>query len=157
MISWTKAKPIVTIFVITSVGLLLILAYWEGRKEQMIEQEWERPVKALSRVSIVNGENIIRLDKTTRLKSGIITESCKRGSVPESAVVWLQGKMYAYVQNGEDLFVRREVIERSSPASKTQDYIFKIPLSENRVVVKGAQLLLSEEYREEIIVGERGE
>ncbi len=64
--------------------------------------------------------------------------------IPFSSVVWLHGKAWAYRQKDEEHFVRREI----STLNPVQDGYF---VSENfipgdQVVVKGAQLLLSEEF-----------
>ena len=75
--------------------------------------------------------------------------------VPTSAVVWWQGKAWVYLQRGQDRFARREV-----PAeSPLQDGWFVVNgfSGGDHVVVKGAQLLLSEEFRGQIQTqGEEG-
>ncbi len=71
--------------------------------------------------------------------------------VPASAVVWWQGKAWVYVQQGPDRFVRREV----PTESPVQDgwFVANGLAPEDRLVVSGAQLLLSEEFRSQIQVG----
>lgn len=67
--------------------------------------------------------------------------------VPASAVVWWQGRAWVYVQKDEDQFVRREI---SSEAPVKEGFFVRKGFSaEDRVVVKGAQLLLSIEARGE--------
>ncbi len=56
------------------------------------------------------------------------------GKIPESARVWHDGKVWIYQRQGEQVFVRVEV--DSNHAGKLAD-----------VVVQGAQILLSEEFK----------
>jgi hypothetical protein len=63
--------------------------------------------------------------------------------VPASAVVWWQGKAWFYVQKDSEQFVRREISEKS-PVEEGF-FVHKGFVAGDRVVVKGAQLLLSEE------------
>ncbi|WP_129127629.1 efflux RND transporter periplasmic adaptor subunit [Geomonas oryzae] len=75
--------------------------------------------------------------------------------VPDAAVVWWQGKAWAYLEKGADRFVRREI-----PTSAPVDggYFTAGGLSaDDRVVVSGAQLLLSEEFRPRIKGGGEGD
>ncbi|PYU24453.1 MAG: hypothetical protein DMG30_08515 [Acidobacteria bacterium] len=63
--------------------------------------------------------------------------------VPASAVVWSDGKAWAYVQTGARQFSRREVVTESPVDA---GYFVSTGFSaENKVVTKGAQSLLSEE------------
>ena len=73
--------------------------------------------------------------------------------VPEAAVVWHGGKAWAYVKDGDARFVRREV----STARELPGGWFNARGSESggfepdeQVVVSGAQLLLSEEFKFQI-------
>lgn len=61
--------------------------------------------------------------------------------VPESAVVWVDGKSWVYVQEGNGRFERREL-----PGIAPKE----------RIVVNGAQTLLSQEFRSQIHVEEEG-
>lgn len=72
--------------------------------------------------------------------------------VPASAVVWLQGKAWAYAQRDQDRFARREVsTEQPVPDGWFQPAGFS---QGEPFVVAGAQVLLSEEFRAQIEVGE---
>jgi hypothetical protein len=65
--------------------------------------------------------------------------------IPEAAVLWFGGQPWAYVQQGKDRFVRRLVANRSPhDGGYFVDAGFK---AGERVVTRGAQLLLSEEQR----------
>ncbi len=72
--------------------------------------------------------------------------------VPRAAVVRWQGKRWVYVKKDSDRFVRREI---STEAVVKQGWVVKPDLSPNdQIVTTGAQLLLSEELRSQIHVGE---
>lgn len=75
--------------------------------------------------------------------------------IPASAVVWWQGKAWIYVQEGAQHYARQEIptdnpIEDGWFASKE----FK---AGEKIVVTGAQMLLSQEFRSQIQSGEEGE
>jgi len=75
--------------------------------------------------------------------------------VPASAVVWWQGKAWVYVAQQKDHFVRREI----ATDHPLEDGWFAAQgfAASEAVVIKGAQLLLSDEFRAQIQVGEEGE
>jgi hypothetical protein len=64
--------------------------------------------------------------------------------VPESAVVWLDGKPWFYVQETSGRFVRRELGTQAVAPNE-------------RVVMTGAQMLLSQEFRSQIHMEEGSE
>ena len=68
--------------------------------------------------------------------------------IPDAAVVWHGGKAWAYVKEGDDRFQRREV----STAQELPGGWFNAAGFEEGepVVVSGAQLLLSEEFKYQI-------
>lgn len=70
--------------------------------------------------------------------------------VPASAVVWLQGKPWAYVQVKPDGFVRREI---STEQPVVDGWVEAKDFSKGGpVVATGAQVLLSEEFRAQISI-----
>ena len=72
--------------------------------------------------------------------------------VPASAIVWWQGKAWVYVQKGEERFVRHEV---SIDIPVENGWLVSQGLSaEDRLAVSGTQLLLSEEFRGQVQVGD---
>lgn len=72
--------------------------------------------------------------------------------VPRSAVVWWQGKAWVYVQKAEERFIRHEV---SMDMPIENGWFVSEGLSAgDRLVVGGAQLLLSEEFRGQVQVGD---
>ena len=75
--------------------------------------------------------------------------------VPDNAVVWLHGKAWAYMQTEPDHFTRREISTGQpmpggwfAPANFAKEKTF---------VVRGPQVLLSEEFRAQILIGEEAE
>ena len=79
----------------------------------------------------------------------IPTATAKRSgvTVPTAAVVRLSGKAYVYVQTTADQFTRKE-IRTDSPVASGYFIGNEIP-SGTRIVVAGAQTLLSEEFKPE--------
>jgi len=68
--------------------------------------------------------------------------------VPQSAVIWLQGKAWVYLRRDTDTFARRE-IAADAPAPDGGYIVRGLP-SDARIVVRGAQMLLSEEFRAQV-------
>lgn len=69
-------------------------------------------------------------------------------SIPYSAQVWHGGKAWIYIKRGEDTFERREVLSGESTGN---GWFAGAPFkARDVVVVSGAQLLLSEEFRYQI-------
>ena len=68
--------------------------------------------------------------------------------VPHAAVVYAEGKTWAYVQTGADTFLRREVhLDHLTPEGW---FVTSGIAAGERVVVTGAQMLLSEELKSQI-------
>ena len=74
--------------------------------------------------------------------------------VPSSAVVWWQGRAWVYLADGRHRFGRRTI---TTDAPVTGGFLVADLPPTARVVVRGAQMLLSEESKSEIQVGEAGE
>jgi len=75
--------------------------------------------------------------------------------VPLSAVVWLHGKAWAYIQEEPDRFIRREM---STDRPNSDGWLESPDFSEGHaIVVHGAQALLSQESQSQIQVGEEGD
>ena len=95
---------------------------------------------------LVPGMNVLAFLPTQNEAQGVV--------VPQSAVVWWQGKAWIYVQKNDDRFARRE-IPTEQPVEN--GFVVRSGLTPNdHIVVDGAQLLLSEEFRSQIQVGEEG-
>ena len=147
---WIKSIVGLTIF--AGIVGLTAWAFMEGRKERAMEQERERPIKPPSRVSLQNGITTITLDQETQAKCGIETENPKRIDegflISPSAVVWLDGQAWFYVQQTPDQFLRKKItVDQSTDHGQL---IAKGIKDQTRLVIKGAQLLLSEEFRSQI-------
>lgn len=70
--------------------------------------------------------------------------------VPDSAVVWLEGKAWVYVRVQPTIFVRRAI--NPSRAGPGNGYIVTGITPDARIVIRGAQMLLSEEFRASVPV-----
>jgi len=85
-----------------------------------------------------------------------IAEAPEEGVViPRAAVVRLGGAAWAYVQVGEDGFTRRTVV-LDRPTAEGWFSVSGFGIGD-RIVVAGAQILLSEELKSEIQIGEEAE
>lgn len=155
-------KPLVTLLALAAVGTLLIWAFIKGRAEFAQEQERERPVQTRSRVTMMGTQSIVTLNPEEFARAGIVVapiETTARSNVhppranslPASAVVWWQGQSWVYVQPSPGRFTRRAVIVRATNAN---DLTVTGLAAGEAIVVRGAQLLLSEEQRSQIHVGE---
>jgi len=72
--------------------------------------------------------------------------------IPAPAIVWWQGKAWVYIQKGPDNFVRHAV--PTEHPVRDGWFVVNEFSAGDRLVVRGAQLLLSEEFRSQIQVGE---
>jgi len=75
-------------------------------------------------------------------------------AVPASAVVWWQGRAWIYLRTGSQTFTRHEMAT-DVPAADGGYVVSGLPAGAE-LVTQGAQLLLSEELRARILVGEEG-
>jgi hypothetical protein len=74
--------------------------------------------------------------------------------VPKNAIVWWQGQAWIYVRTSPATFARREIsTDHPLPDGNYLDTTLK---NRTEIVVQGAQLLLSEEFRARVQVGEEG-
>jgi hypothetical protein len=73
-------------------------------------------------------------------------------AIPPSAVVWWQDRAWVYRQAGADIFIRMQI--PTDLPSKGGGYVVKDLPKDTRIVTQGAQLLLSEEFRAQIQVGD---
>jgi hypothetical protein len=72
--------------------------------------------------------------------------------VPASAIMWWQGKTWVYVQIDSNQFVRRQVV---TEFPVDDGWFIRRGLSKNdRIVTRGAELILSQEFRSQIETGE---
>jgi len=73
--------------------------------------------------------------------------------IPASAVIWAEGSAWIYMPRGTDGFARRRI---STDVPTETGYALTGLTAGTPVVTRGAQILLSEEYRAQIEVGEGG-
>lgn len=101
---------------------------------------------APAQAGLLSGMNVIAYLPVGSEVSGVI--------VPDSAVVWWQGKAWVYVQKDTGRFARRE-ISTDQPVQNGWFMEKGFPAGD-QLVMSGAQLLLSEEFRAQIQIGEEG-
>lgn len=70
--------------------------------------------------------------------------------VPASAIVWWQGKAWAYLRNGAGAFVRHEI--PTNEPDEAGGYVVRDLPGGAEIVTSGAQSLLSQEFRAQIDV-----
>ena len=91
----------------------------------------------------------LRIGMRVNIEAASSTQSATGIIIPSNAVVWYAGKPWAYFKqndkkNGQDLFVRKPI----SADTEVESGWFNQGLNSNsEVVVNGAQLLLSEEFK----------
>ncbi len=94
--------------------------------------------------NLLPGMNVVTLLSTGEPEPGVL--------VPGSAVVWLQGKAWAYAQVQPDKFARRAV---STEQPARDGWVQPKEFSKGEpFVIRGPQVLLSEEFRAQISVGD---
>jgi hypothetical protein len=76
-------------------------------------------------------------------------------NVPASAIIWWQGRAWMYVRTSPETFVRREIA--TDAPGLAGEYVVKGLRDNTEVVTQGAQMLLSEEFRAQVQVGEEAE
>jgi hypothetical protein len=72
--------------------------------------------------------------------------------VPPSAIVWWQGRAWAYLRTGQDTFARQEIPTTLPAPDGSGGYIAQNLPAGAQIVTSGAQSLLSEEFRAQIDV-----
>jgi hypothetical protein len=96
--------------------------------------------------TLLPGMNVLAFLPVENTAGGVV--------VPQSAVVWWQGKAWIYLQKNGDRFTRQEI---STDQPIENGFVVRSRLQANdHIVTHGAQLLLSEEFRSQIEVGEEG-
>ena len=96
---------------------------------------------------LLPGMNVLALLPRESTVDGIV--------VPAPALVWWQGRPWVYVRTGPSTFTRR-AIATDNPLPEG-GYLDRTLTNGTEVVVQGAQMLLSEEFRAQIQVGEEGQ
>lgn len=70
--------------------------------------------------------------------------------VPNSSVIWLDGQAWVYIRADSNTFVRRQISPNSAAAD--DGYVVTDLTPGAEIVVRGAQMLLSEEFRAQVPV-----
>jgi hypothetical protein len=96
---------------------------------------------------LLPGMNVLALVPVESTIEGVV--------VPGPAIVWWQGYAWVYVRTSPSTFARR-AIATDYPLPQG-GYLVRTLTSGTEVVVQGAQMLLSEEFRAQVQVGEEGE
>ncbi|MHB1654813.1 MAG: efflux RND transporter periplasmic adaptor subunit [Burkholderiales bacterium] len=93
----------------------------------------------------------------TRIVAYLPVENSQRQAlfIPSGALVWYGGQPWVYIQLDKDRFARR-VVPQQSPGNGGF-YVTQEFKPGDAIVVRGAQLLLSEEFRAQIKTGEEGD
>ena len=98
--------------------------------------------------------DLLRIGMRVNVNIGSIASDTAKGAIiPNTAVVWYAGKPWAYFKQdknkaGLDQFVRKPISADSEVGSGIDSGWFNQAVDENsEVVVSGAQLLLSEEFK----------
>ena len=99
------------------------------------EEEHDNDVSDKQSVLQEGEKNILTLDEKTQQLIGLSTIETNRA--PVAAIVWFNGNAWYYVQRDSTHFFREKISENLLP-------------SPQKIVVIGAQTLLSEEFRDEI-------
>lgn len=89
--------------------------------------------------ALPTGTNVVAYLRSDTKIEGVV--------IPASALVWLNGKAYVFVRRGEERFVRKEIAVTDPVRGGWFMNAGVIPGDE--VVVAGAQLLLSQEFKGE--------
>ena len=109
------AQFLVAIIVLAGIGAFLVWAFLEGRQESALERERERPIKAASRVSVHDHDNVIVLDKVVQAQSGIVVAFLEANS-HQAAL-----KVYGTVVDLADLIaLRKNVATAKADVDKAQ-------------------------------------
>jgi hypothetical protein len=99
---------------------------------------------AAAESGVLPGMNVLAFLPSGRSIEGV--------TVPASAIVWWQGRAWVYRRTGRDTFIRVEIAtDLLAPGG---GYFVKDVPKDAEIVTRGAQLLLSEEFRAQIQVGE---
>jgi hypothetical protein len=100
---------------------------------------------ASAQSGVLPGMNVLAKLPTGKTVEGV--------AVPADAIVWWQDRAWVYRRAGPDTFVRQE-IATDLPA-ESGGYIVKNIPPDAEIVISGAQLLLSEEFRAQIQVEDK--
>ncbi len=136
-------KRIILIFLLLMIFVGSVFAFLEGRKEMQKEREREKPVDTPPRVKATSNGSVIEFDGPTLAISGIVAEKTS-GPISVNCIVTADGKPWYYAEVSPRVFLRK-------PCSSEACVV-----SDETIVTRGAQMLLSEERKNIIKIGEDG-
>ena len=135
---------------------LTVFAFVRGRAEFAEERERERPVNSPIRVTISDNQAVVSLDPAASEAASLVMLRLvpRAGAVllPFSAIVWSEGKPWAYMRSAPGRYSRRGV-----PLGTVVEDGWLLPgkgWQGAEVVLAGGQMLLSEEFRADLNVGD---
>jgi len=112
------ARVLGALLVLAGIGALLVWAFLEGHQEWALERERERPVTAVSRVSVQEHDHVIALDQATQAQSGIVVTSLEASSHQE------ERKGYGTVMDVDDLIaLRKDMATAQAEVDKAQAHL----------------------------------
>ena len=136
---------------LTGLAALGVWGFVAGRHEAEMEAQREAPMEAPARVSQENGVPVIKLSATERTAADIVVNEVAANVLPLTALVWSGDEIWVYVERSAGEFRKAPVtIKQLTPSGYE---VAGLP-AQSRVVTQGAQLLLSEEQRGSLHVGE---
>lgn len=150
-------KRIFEMLALLGMGAALLFGYFEGRKEVKLDAEREKPVQSSSHVSRASdGTILIQLDPASVALLGIRTQivglSRKRARITEAAVVRDGDALFVFRKTGEASFLKTPV--QVDAVSDDGDLSVRGLAGGEAIVVRGAQLLFSEELKGQIQTGD---
>ena len=135
-------KKLVTVFLIPVFGGLCIWAFLEGRKEMQKEREREKPVQTAPRAKKeADGSVAIEFDQETLRLSGI-NSKVFTGPLEVNSIVIADGIDWYFSETEPGVFRRKRCAANGCSVSN------------EKIVIQGAQILLSEEKKGIIRIGE---
>ena len=136
-------KRSIFVFLLMLIVAAGVFAFLEGRKEMQKEREREKPVETPPRIKTTSNGSVIEFDESTFAISGIFSEKVS-GSINVNYIVTADGKPWYYAEVGPRVFLRKLCASEACLVSNES------------VVTRGAQMLLSEERKNMIKIGEEG-
>ena len=137
-------KKLIALILISAFLIFGVWAFLEGRKEMQKEREREKPVQTAPRVKKQSdGSSVIEFEPETLRLSGVVAENIN-GPLKSDAIVAAHGDAWYFVEISPGVFQRKRCTSSACSVSR------------EKVVVRGAQMLLSEERKDTIQIGEEG-
>ena len=135
-------KKLFTIFLIPLLIGLGIFAFLEGRKEMQKEREREKPVETAPRFkNEADGSTVIEFDQETLRLSGVNSKIIT-GALEVNSTVMADGIEWYFSETGPGIFHRKRCASNGCSVSN------------EKIVVTGTQVLLSEERKGIIRIGD---